>query len=246
MLVTLLYLFWADTLRAAYVPSSQRAKTVIDRVKPQLTQQLARKGMALGDPILVRTFKKERKLEVWVNTGLQFELFKTYQICNYSGMLGPKLYRGDGQAPEGVYVVTPGRMNPSSQYHLSFDVGYPNRLDRQHHRTGSSLMIHGGCKSRGCYAMTNANIEEIYTLADAAFRRGQKNFQVHAYPFRMTYENLTLHRGHRWYGFWQDLKAGYDFFERTRQLPDMVVKGGRYVLREGRPETLASLGSGLL
>ena len=68
-------------------------------------------------PILVRVFKEESELEVWKQdrTG-RFALLKTYPICRWSGELGPKIKEGDRQAPEGFYTITPGQMNPNSQY----------------------------------------------------------------------------------------------------------------------------------
>ena len=79
-----------------------------------------------------------------------FKLFKTYPICHYSGGLGPKLKEGDLQAPEGFYSVTKNKLNPNSRFHLSFNLGFPNALERSLGRTGSFLMIHGGCFSTGC------------------------------------------------------------------------------------------------
>ena len=47
-------------------------------------------------------------------------------------------------------------------------------------------MVHGDCSSRGCYAMTDEQIAEIYSLGRESFFGGQKAFQFQAYPFRMT------------------------------------------------------------
>ena len=71
--------------------------------------------------------RKKSELEVWKQdaTG-RFALLKTYPICRWSGELGPKIKEGDRQAPEGFYNITPGQMNPNSQYYLSFNIGYPN------------------------------------------------------------------------------------------------------------------------
>src|SRR5437588_7803382 len=49
-------------------------------------------------------------------------------------------------------------------YYLSFNIGYPNAFDKALGRTGSQLMVHGDCSSRGCYAMTDEQIAEIYSL----------------------------------------------------------------------------------
>ena len=94
--------------------------------------------------------------------------------------------QGDRQAPEGFYTVTKAQMNPNSSLYLAFNLGYPNLYDRANRRTGDFLMVHGKCRSAGCYAMTDGLIEEIYALAREAFIGGQETIQVHALPFRMT------------------------------------------------------------
>jgi len=193
--------------------------------------RLAKLGMTQKAPILVRIFKQEAELEIWKKKDNgRFHLFKTYPICNFSGDLGPKLKQGDKQAPEGFYTVRPAQMNPNSDFHLSFNLGYPNVYDAAHNRTGAHLMVHGDCSSAGCYAMTDALIEEIYAIAREAFEGGQRAFHVHAFPFRMTEENMIRHRDNRWYGFWQTLKAGYDAFEKTRVQPRVTVCEKRYVV----------------
>jgi len=193
--------------------------------------RLAKLGMTQDAPILIRIFKQEAELEVWKKKDDgQFHLFKSYPICNYSGELGPKLKQGDKQAPEGFYTVSPGRMNPNSNYHLSFNLGYPNKYDAAHGRTGAHLMVHGDCSSAGCYAMTDALIEEIYAIARESFEGGQRAFHVHAFPFRMTEKNMARHRGNRWYGFWKTLKAGYEAFEQTRVQPKISVCEKRYLV----------------
>ena len=190
---------------------------------------LGRMGMTTEAPIFVRIFKEESELEVWkARADGHFYHFKTYPICNWSGELGPKVVQGDKQAPEGFYTVSKGMMNPNSGFHLAFNLGYPNIYDRAHRRTGDFLMVHGKCRSAGCYAMTDALIEEIYGLAREAFAGGQESFQVHAFPFRMSAENLARHRGNRWYPFWMTLKDGYDHFETTRKVPQIAVCERRY------------------
>ncbi len=211
------------------VPSSPRSRAAIQRVRPGLKRGLSAKGLSLGAPIFVRIFKAQKVLEVWLEKGGVFVRFKTYSICTFSGRLGPKLRVGDLQAPEGFYFVTPGRMNPRSQFHLSFNLGYPNAFDRAHGRTGSALMVHGDCVSIGCYAMTDTHIEEIYALADAALRKGQPFFRVHVFPFPMTRKNLRTHAHPRWSLFWENLKEGYDHFESHKRPPNVEVKKARYV-----------------
>jgi murein L,D-transpeptidase YafK len=245
----MLYLLMIWALSAApppadrVVPSSTRSTTVVERTTAALTDDLSRAGLRLGAPVFLRLFKAEGRFEVWIEgEDGRFVRFRDHPICAFSGTLGPKEATGDHQAPEGAYFVPPRAMNPSSAFHLSFDLGYPNALDRAHGRTGSFLMVHGGCVSVGCYALTDAVIEEVWTLMDAAFAGGQPYVRVHALPFRPTAENLTAHRESRWSEFWRDLAAGWEMFQATRRPPDAAVKAGRYVFTdEGR--TAADRGS---
>lgn len=192
---------------------------------------LAKSGMKQESPLFVRIFKEESQLEVWkAKDDGRYYHFKTYPICNWSGGLGPKVVTGDKQAPEGFYTVTPGQMNPNSQFHLSFNLGYPNAYDKANGRDGSALMVHGDCRSAGCFAMTDALIEEIYALARESFRGGQTQFHVHAFPFRMTEESMKRHKDSKWYGFWKTLKQGYDDFELSRVPPKVAVCSKQYLV----------------
>ena len=193
-----------------------------------LDQRLSERGFALGAPVLIRIFKRSFELEVWLAKNGRYEIFATYPICLWSGRLGPKVATGDKQAPEGFYSVAANQMNPSSRWHRSFNVGFPNAFDAAHGRTGSALMVHGGCSSAGCYAMTNPVIDEIWKLTSASLSAGQKRFQVQIYPFAMTAENLEAHRDSPYIGFWRQLKAGHDVFEATRLPPDVRVCAGAY------------------
>lgn len=215
---------------AANVPSSARSRGVVGKVGPRVSKEMEAKGLMLGAPIFIRIFKQPGTLELWVKNGNRFDLFRTYPVCKFSGDIGPKLKEGDGQAPEGVYLVTPHAMNPNSSYHLSFNLGYPNKFDRFHGRTGSALMVHGRCVSIGCYAMGDPAIEEIWTVASQALAEGQRYFQVECYPFVMTSANLEKQRKNRWYSFWSDLKPIYDAFEKTRVPSEVKVVKGRYQL----------------
>jgi murein L,D-transpeptidase YafK len=179
--------------------------------------ELETRNMPKESPILIRIFKEESELEVWkVDKSGRFALLRTYPICRWSGNLGPKIEEGDRQAPEGFYTVTPDLMNPASHYHLAINTGFPNTHDRANGRTGAAVMIHGDCASVGCYAMTNEQIAEIYSLAREAFFGGQRSFQIQAYPFRMTPLNMARHRNSPHVAFWKVLKEGYDHFEVTR------------------------------
>lgn len=227
MLLTALTL---GSLPASGAPVSRAARAATS-AHGRIDGALAKKGLSFGSPLYIRVFKKEAELEVWLQNGEKYELFKTYPICALSGRLGPKEKEGDRQSPEGFYSVTRSRLNPASSYHLSFDVGYPNAYDRSQGRTGSFIMVHGNCVSIGCFAMTDEGIEEIYSLADAALAKGQKSFAVHVFPFRMTAENTKLHATSVWAPFWSELQAGYDAFGAKHVPPDMAVKDGHYVVQ---------------
>jgi murein L,D-transpeptidase YafK len=207
----------------------------VHAARARLDAALAKKGLSFGSSLYVRVFKEEAELEVWLENGARYELFKTYPICALSGTLGPKLKEGDRQSPEGFYSVTRAKLNPRSQYHLAFDIGYPNAYDRSLGRTGSSIMVHGKCESIGCFAMTDDGIEEIYALADAAFAKQQASIAVHVFPFRMTTENTKRHAKSTWAAFWSDLAHGYHAFESARVPPEVEIERGRYVVRTTKP-----------
>ncbi len=199
-------------------------------LSPEMLGLLQQKNMPKDSPILVRVFKEESELEVWKqDTSGRYALLKVYPICRWSGELGPKKVQGDRQAPEGFYSITPGLMNPNSNYYLAINTGFPNAYDKANNYTGAFLMIHGDCSSAGCYAMTDEQIGEIYSLAREAFLGGQKEFQIQAYPFRMTAANLARHRNNPNMPFWKMLKEGSDHFEVTRLEPKVDVCERRYV-----------------
>src|ERR1700728_4348930 len=199
-------------------------------VPPKLLAAITEKDMDLNSPILVRLFKEEAELEVWKqDRSGRFALLKTYPICRWSGDLGPKVREGDRQAPEGFYSITPAQMNANSAYYLSFNTGFPNAFDRALGRSGSELMVHGDCSSRGCYAMTDEQIAEIYSLGRESFFGGQKSFQFQAYPFKMTPVNMARHRNNPNMPFWKMIKEGYDHFEVTRQEPKVDFCEKKYV-----------------
>ncbi|MBC8126114.1 MAG: murein L,D-transpeptidase [Gloeobacteraceae cyanobacterium ES-bin-144] len=210
--------------------SAKRVKAAADRVIPELTAALAQLDLHFGDPVFIRAFKEEQQLELWIrrrDTG-KFSLFRTWPIAALSGETGPKIAEGDGQVPEGFYHVPPSAMKPDSTFHLAFNIGFPNAYDKTHGRTGSFIMIHGNRVSIGCLAMTNAKIEEIFTLCDAAHRAGQKFFRVHIYPFRMTDARMALETNNPHSAFWRNLREVYDEFEKTHVPPEVIVVDGRY------------------
>lgn len=196
----------------------------------EIKSEIKKIGSSENAPLYIRIFKEEAVLEAWKKTSDgTYALLKSYPICAYSGKTGPKKKEGDRQAPEGFYSITPGQMNPNSSYHLSFNLGYPNAFDRSYGRTGAHLMVHGSCSSRGCYAMEDEPIAEIYALGREAFEGGQRAFKVHAFPFRMTPENMARNRKNEHFVFWQNLKNGYDHFEITKKPPRIEVCNRTYI-----------------
>ena len=203
----------------------------------RIDQRLAAHGVKLGVPVYIRIFKLESELELWVEKDGHFVHFATYPICLWSGRLGPKLREGDRQAPEGFYTVAAEQLNPNSRMHRSFSLGFPNLFDQAHGRTGSFLMVHGGCASIGCYAVTDPAVDEIWRMVTAALNQGQPRFPVHVFPFRMTERNIKLRRGSKWQDFWSELKKGYDLFERSHVPPVVSVCKGHYVFEAGTSVT---------
>jgi murein L,D-transpeptidase YafK len=204
----------------------------------------AQGGFKKGSPAYVRIFKKEGVLELWLKRGDNYALYKSYPVCKWSGQLGPKTRQADYQSPEGFYSVSARQLNPNSHYHLAFDIGYPNAYDRRQGSTGSAVMVHGDCKSVGCFAMTNNGIDEIYGIVEAALRNGQREVPVHIFPFRMTEEAIARESSPKqfmafltpvnappqrdWSGFWRNLKEGYDMFQRSHVPPVAYACGDRY------------------
>lgn len=232
-LFTIAIIFCFSTMvtdtHAINIPTSPRSKQAIAQVEPRLIAELTAQGFQYGAPIFIRIFKDSSELEVWIKKDTLFQLFRIYPICYYSGTLGPKQKQGDWQSPEGFYFVKPTQLNPNSRFHLAFNLGYPNAYDRAHDRTGDALMVHGNCVSIGCYALTDEKIEEIYALAHAAFSHGQPFFRVHIFPFRLSFEKLQRFQESEWFTFWENLKEGYDLFEKTKHPPNITVKDKRYV-----------------
>ncbi len=207
----------------------------VQPISSKLTAMMAAKKMRPSDPILIRIFKQESELEVWKqDRSGRYALLKIYPICRWSGKLGPKKVEGDRQAPEGFYSVAAWQMNPNSQYNVSFNLGYPNKLERELGYKGEALMVHGACTSAGCFALTDSGVSEIYAIAAAALAAGQREFQVQSFPFRMTAANMRKYQSDPNFGFWQNLKVGYDVFETTKSPPLISNCGGKYIFGSGQ------------
>ncbi|NKI34510.1 murein L,D-transpeptidase [Wenzhouxiangella sp. XN79A] len=193
-----------------------------------LRDWLARDGFELGARVHLRVYKESRELEVHLLRDGRYRHFRSFRICALSGELGPKLREGDLQAPEGVYRVTPAQMNPRSEYHLAFDLGFPNARDRSVGATGSNIMIHGGCASVGCFAITDYYMEQLWVLVEAAFENGQDAVDVQVFPFRMTPDNLARHARSPHRDFWAMLEPLDRYFDDHGFSPRIDLRGGVY------------------
>lgn len=202
----------------------------------RFTERLAAAGVRSGAPMLMRIFKASSELEVWLEKGDSYVLFATYPICHWSGTLGPKLKEGDKQTPEGFYTLTNRQLHHLGRWPRAMNLGFPNAFDQAHGRNGSYILMHGGCSSVGCFAMTNAVIGEVYGLANAALKGGQRHIPVHVFPFRPTDEAMAAQAQSPWHGFWASLKAGYTSFEKMRRPPRISVCEGAYRVEDAPPK----------
>lgn len=104
------------------------------------------------------------------------EVLKVYEIGLGFAPVGDKKIEGDGKTPEGSYIID--RRNPNSEFHLSLGIDYPNEEDIAEAEAlgkdpGKDIFIHGqpgrlrrmrGNWTAGCIAVSNAEIEEIYSM----------------------------------------------------------------------------------
>ena len=205
-------------------------------ISPEPTQPSAPvskelKKQLLGTPVFIQIFKEERTLELYGKIGNEYRLLDSYRICNFSGGLGPKRRQGDFKSPEGFYNVKLNQLKPDSRFYRAINTGFPNQYDRDNGYDGNYLMIHGDCVSIGCYAMTNASMDEIFTYVNAALRNGQQDVQINIFPFHMTDSNMQRHRYSTYINFWRELQPGYAYFEKYHVPPTVnVTTTGQYAV----------------
>ena len=206
-----------------------------------LQKEFAAKGLQYpAKNVYLRSFKYNSQLEVWVKNSPKekYKLFKTYRVCMQSGTMGPKRLQGDYQVPEGFYYIN--EFNPRSNYHLSLGINYPNASDRilsDPVRPGNGIYIHGNCVSVGCVSVNDDDIEEIYLLTGNAKAAGQEFIPVHIFPIRyddkksVEFLDNTFKFSVALQKFSLQLKKVYDEFEKTHQLPVIMIdQKGDYVV----------------
>lgn len=217
----------------------QRVKDAFSEKEDQVGKLIHGKGLSVASVnIFLRAFKEEKILEIWAKDkdNKNYKLLIQYKICSSSGSPGPKRKEGDGQVPEGFYVIN--CFNPLSNFWLSLGVSYPNASDRilsDKKHPGGAIFIHGNCVTIGCIPITDDKIKELYTMAVVARSNGQKHIPVHIFPCRMdagSYESLKkkYSANTMLISFWDNLKTGYDLFEKNHSIPAFKVdSNGKYI-----------------
>lgn len=209
-----------------------RVRAAITEKQSTLEKLVAQQSLRIHDlNILFVAYKESNELQLFgkAHAETTYKLLKTYSICARSGELGPKRKQGDMQVPEGFYSID--RFNPSSNYHLSLGINYPNLSDRRKSSAsnlGGDIFIHGSCVTIGCLPMTNDQINEIYAFAVYAKNRGQKNIPVYIFPFKMTDKNMEVNSkkyatNTALISFWKNLKTGYDKFHTNKKALSVEV-----------------------
>ncbi|PTL79736.1 murein L,D-transpeptidase family protein [Vitiosangium sp. GDMCC 1.1324] len=229
------------------VALTAQAKDKVAEARRAKERVLAETFTAVGvswppEELYVRAFKQERELEVWAGAkGQPLRKVKTFPFCAASGDVGPKRREGDEQVPEGFYTLD--QFNPSSQFHLSMRVSYPNEADRRlgQRPLGGAIYVHGNCASIGCIAIQDGPIEELYLMVLDARARMKRDVPIHIFPRRLDAEGLAALRKHpratpELLAFWRSLEPGWRLFEETRRPPRVSVdaKTGAYRVAPGR------------
>lgn len=218
----------------------QRVRRAYKEKLEGVKSQLKKHDLAIGEiKIYLRAFKEEKLIELWVtdNSTTKYKLVETFSICKNSGEPGPKRKRGDLQVPEGFYHIN--RFNPVSSYHLSLGINYPNKSDKilgVKGKLGGDIFIHGECVTIGCLPITNTYIKELYVYCVEAKDNGQTTIPVSIFPAKLDDNKfISLKEKHSSskdkIGLWEDLKKGYDYFNKNKELPSIgFLKSGRHTV----------------
>ena len=186
-------------------------------------------GGDLGNLVLLRIFKEEKRLELWMSVTGEYKLLKSYKLTDYSGTLGPKLSGDDGQSPEGYYTVPDDGLILDSTGHYRAELLFPNRFDKEHNISSGYSSIHDKGVDMDGFTVRDTDMEEIYEVLKSAFENGYKAIPVYIYPFIMSDDNLDNVKDNPWYDFWKNIKGGYDYFTGSHRTPAIDVINGKYV-----------------
>ncbi|MFZ2469634.1 L,D-transpeptidase family protein [Parvibaculum sedimenti] len=143
-------------------------------------------GAASATPLAPDELPKADRIVVWkakreLDLMAKGIVIRAYPIALGGHPKGPKLLKGDGRTPEGIYVID--RRLRQTEYHRALHISYPNPADRVRAKggdTGGDIFIHGmprafGRKdpvrfftdwTNGCIAVGNIAIEEIWNAVD--------------------------------------------------------------------------------
>jgi murein L,D-transpeptidase YafK len=203
----------------------------------ELSKAFDEKGLKLGSPVFIRVYKQTSEMELWVEKGARYALFKTYGICRWSGGLGPKYYEGDRQSPEGLYRITSADLIVNARWDRAMNINYPNSFDVMNGRSGSGILIHGKCGSIGCFAIQDRNVEEVYAAVRAALEGGQAYIPVLSLPFRFASLAPAKEDTRHMSEFWSDLRRADLLFGRDRLPPSAWICDGRYYFADRRGDS---------
>jgi murein L,D-transpeptidase YafK len=206
----------------------------VEAVNNSLAAKFEEKGLTLGSPVFLRVYKQTSEMELWVQQGPRYIHFKTFGICRWSGGLGPKMYEGDRQSPEGLYHITTADLIVNPRWDRAMNINYPNSFDVVNGRSGSGILIHGKCGSIGCFAIQDQNVEEVYGAVRAALFSGQAEIPVLALPFRFASVAPSVRDTLQLNEFWSDLRRADLLFERDRLPPTAWICDGRYYFADRR------------
>jgi murein L,D-transpeptidase YafK len=203
----------------------------------ELSKAFEERGLKLGSPVFIRVYKQTSEMELWVEKGSRYVLFRTYGICRWSGRLGPKYFEGDRQSPEGLYRITSSDLIVNARWDRAMNINYPNSFDVMNGRSGSGILIHGKCGSVGCFAIQDQNVEEVYAAVRAALEGGQAYIPVLSLPFRFASLAPSKQDTRQMSEFWADLRRADLLFERDRLPPAAWICDGRYYFADRRGDS---------
>lgn len=167
----------AEPVTVAQKPATVPAKPVQPAI-PSVpkTPQIAEEDRIISITAEIKKFvvkKSQNKLYVYFG-----DTFKVFRISLGANPTGHKMKQGDNKTPEGKYTIS--FKNPKSRGYRSLKISYPNDADRENARRagydpGGDIFIHGlwwnnqdpknhwkDNWTRGCIAVNNSEIEEIY------------------------------------------------------------------------------------